>query len=43
VAPADLLGVLGSGVLGVMNDKVRASEEFAMSQVFAADLARSVS
>jgi hypothetical protein len=39
MAPADLLWVLLSNVLGVMDDKVRACEKFAMPQVFAADLA----
>ena len=40
--PTDLLRILLSNVLGVMDDKVRACEKFAMPEVFAADLACSI-
>jgi len=40
--PADLLWVLLSNVLGVMDDEVRACEKLAMAKVFAADLACSI-
>jgi hypothetical protein len=40
--PADLLWVLLSNVLGVVDDEVRAREKLAMPQVFAANLACSI-